>query len=61
MSDKKSLKYILERVKLSNLKEQRLIDAAITSLNNDGYEPKVIKELKLVFENFIICSFLFVS
>ena len=45
-----TLKEALQKVKLENPQEKRIIEEAITSLDNGTFEPKVLKELKLAFE-----------
>lgn len=44
------LKEALTKVKLENEAEQEVLVAAIKSLNNGVYEPKVLKELKIAFQ-----------
>lgn len=45
-----TLKEALQKVKLENPEEKRIIEGAIISLNNGVFEPKVLKELKVAFE-----------
>lgn len=44
------LKEALTKVKLENETEQKVLTAAIKSLNNGVYEPKVLKELKIALQ-----------
>lgn len=44
------LKEALIKVKLENKAEQEVLTAAIKSLDNGVYEPKVLKELKMALQ-----------
>lgn len=45
-----TLKEALQKIKLENPQEKRIVEAAIASLNNGIFEAKVLKELKTGLE-----------